>query len=97
MNPMTWAILATLGVVGLLNLLAVLLLWVHMDRRSNEIRAVLARVHEAEQRVTRIETGMISAPDVRTLFERMASIEGKLSTQTDMMKTIQEHLLERDE
>jgi hypothetical protein len=74
---------------GIANLVALFLLWRHIDKRDDAIR-------DLSERVARVEAQQMSASEYREFLGRLANIEGRLATVTDLMETIQDHLLERD-
>ena len=79
--------------LGIANLLGLLLLWRHIDKRDTAHTDLASRV-------TRIEANQangLTAQQIHAIYADVAEIKGRLATSVDMMKTIQEHLLERDE
>ncbi|HEY0464576.1 MAG TPA: hypothetical protein VGC79_10220 [Polyangiaceae bacterium] len=82
--------------LSFVTLIAVLLLWRHIDKRAGEQRDLqrdfevrLARV-EAEQKST------MSPAEVRAVYSKLAELAGRMDTITTLMHDIQNHLLERD-
>jgi len=50
-------------------------------------------------RVTRLEAqqaSALSAEECRRLYERLSNIEGRVVTTNELMRTVQQHLLEND-
>ncbi len=86
-------LLVVLVVLVAANLLGLVLLWVHIDRGANNISALNGRVARLEER----QASSISPGDVRALYADLAEIKGRVAASVDLMKTIQEHLLERDQ
>lgn len=84
--------LVILAVLALANLIGLVLLWIHIDRNTNSSRAQDMRITRLEER----QAAAISHQEVRQIHERLANIEGSVATTKDLMKTIQEHLLEND-
>lgn len=77
-------LVAMLVLIGFCLLGLLLLWWRHIN--------LTARVTRLE---TRGETSL-THEEVRRLYERLAGIEGSLEANNRMMKTVQEHLLEKD-
>lgn len=80
------ALLTLVLLVSLANLALAFLSWWRHDALSS--------------RVTRLEANQASAltaAECRAIYERLSNIEGRLTTSTQLMQTIQKHLLERDE
>lgn len=79
--------------LGAANLLVLFLLWRHIDKRD-------AAHADLSNRVTRVEANQanaLTAQQVHSIYADIAEIKGRVATSVDMMKTIQEHLLERDQ
>ncbi|QHB72923.1 hypothetical protein [Stenotrophomonas sp. 364] len=79
------ALLAVLMVVALLNLGQSLVL----ASRHNTLQERIARLEAYQQtNLTHAET--------RAIYQRLSSMEGQIETTHTLLKTVQEHLLERD-
>lgn len=60
---------------GLANLIGLVMLWVHLDRRGTDTRNLDRRVTQLEAHVS----AGLSAEEIRKLFERIADMEAQLS------------------
>ncbi len=79
------ALLIVVLVVTLANLLVGVLMW----QRHDELAHRVTKIEAAQQHA-------LSARETREIHERLASIEGQMITTTQLMRTIQEYLLEQD-
>jgi len=80
----------------------VLLVLVLLVAAANLVLGMLSwwRHDDLAQRVTRLEANQahaLTAAECRQIHERLANIEGQLTTSAQLMHTIQKHLLEHDE
>lgn len=48
------------------------------------------------ERVSRLEALQLSHQEIRGIYDRLGTIEGRMTTTVQMMQSIQEHLLEND-
>lgn len=79
-------LLVLLLMVALANLLIAFLLW----RRHDDLAHRVVRLEANQQH-------LLTPYEVRQIHERLASIEGSLAVTSQVMKTIQEHLLENEQ
>lgn len=84
-GPMVVGLLVLVtGLVSINLLVGIVLWWRHSGLAD---RVTKLEVHN-EHRITRDE--------VQKVFERLATLEGKTDTTNELLKTVQEHLLENE-
>lgn len=74
--------------------LAALLVFAIANLRAT--RELDGRVDDIDVRVARLEAQSLSAQEVRQFHERMASMEGQLRTNVELLTAIQKHLLGKE-
>ncbi len=94
-------------VLGVLNLVGLACLWLHMDRRAAASHRQGERIGELDGRMGRLEERVNYLPTHRELAEirtALGIVSGELSAirersqvTCEMVRTIQEHLLEEDD
>lgn len=75
---------------GLANLIGLVMLWVHLDRRGNDTRNLDRRVTQLEAQVS----NGLSAEETRKLFERIADMEARLEVIDERSARIDKFLTE---
>lgn len=75
---------------GLANLIGLVMLWVHLDRRGSDTRNLDRRVTKLEAKVS----SGLSAEEVRSLFDRLADMEGRLQVIDERSARIDTYLME---
>lgn len=83
-------LLCLLLIFVLANFVGLWLLWVHIDRRGNDIRAIDRRVStlEAAGSVSLKET------EVRQIYERLADLDARVQAMDDRTVRIETYLME---
>ncbi|MFZ5538146.1 MAG: hypothetical protein ACOY5V_00210 [Pseudomonadota bacterium] len=84
-GELSTALLIVVLVVTLTNLLIGVLVWQRHDGLAHRV----TKIEAAQQHA-------LSARETREIHERLASIEGQMSATNQVMRTIQEYLLEQD-
>jgi hypothetical protein len=75
---------------GLANLIGLVMLWVHLDRRGNDTRNLDRRVTQIEARVS----GGLSPEEIRDLFSRFSDMEARLEVIDERSARIDKFLME---
>jgi hypothetical protein len=75
---------------GLANLIGLVMLWVHLDRRGTDTRNLDRRVTQLEAQVS----GGLSAEEIRELFGRLADMEARLEVIDERSARIDKFLME---
>ena len=75
---------------GLANLVGLVMLWVHLDRRGNDTRNLDRRVTQLEAKVS----GGLSTEEIRRLFERIADMEARLEVIDERSARIDKFLID---
>ncbi|NII74220.1 AAA+ superfamily predicted ATPase [Dyella sp. SG562] len=100
MNEPVFAVVAAIIIVLLLiNLVGLLVIGARVGRQAND-------AHQLEQRLTKLEARVDNLPthrdftelrgDLSEVVETTAGLSGQMTTVAQMLRTIQEHLLEND-
>lgn len=75
---------------GLANLIGLVMLWVHLDRRGADTRNLDRRVTQLEAQVS----GGLSPEEIRELFGRLADMEARLQVIDERSARIDSFLME---
>lgn len=75
---------------GLANLIGLVMLWVHLDRRGTDTRNLDRRVTQLEAQVS----GGLSPEEIRELFGRLADMEARLEVIDERSARIDKFLME---
>jgi hypothetical protein len=86
MEPLILPSLFFAGLLALTALLIAVVLWFMHHAVSRRLDALEVRQESA-----------LSHVEVRVLYAELAEIKGRLATTTDLMRNVQEYLLERDQ
>lgn len=100
-------LMLVLILLGVCNLIGLGLLWLHMDRRADETRRQGERIGGIDGRVGRLEERINYLPTHRELAEirtaigavcaEMSALRERSQVTCEMVRTIQDHLLQEDD
>lgn len=90
---------AILAVLALMNLVGLVLLWLHIDRSSGETRQLGARVSQLETSIAYLPTHRELA-EIRnalgTLANSVAGLAERSESTSEMVHSIQQYLMEKN-